>query len=121
MVLSSPWIGKEPNHSETRKTMHPDQLELRSTVSGPGRPLTTLLAVCISALAAWAGTLQAATVDIPNGSFESPTVPPGFPAFPVVDSCQKAAQPPVVPLLPGLTWTQMAGSLPTPPNRATHT
>src|SRR5260221_3095045 len=110
MVLSSPWSGKERNHSEPRKPMHTDQLELRSTVSGPGRPLTTLLAVCISALAAWAGTLQAATVDIPNGSFESPTVPPGFPAFPVVDSWQKSPQPPGVPLPPGITWDQLAGS-----------
>ncbi len=95
--------------------MTTNQLDSHPIVSGPSRPFTAALAVCIAALAAYAGPLQAATVDIPNGSFESPTVPPGFPAFPVVDSWQKSAQPPGV-VLPGtITWDQLAGVFPNTP------
>lgn len=50
--------------------------------------------VATAALVACAGTLQAATLYVPNGSFESPVVPPSAPyASPDMDAWQKSAQP----------------------------
>jgi len=72
----------------------------------------------VSRLAVLSGLLfspawvEAADIAVPNYSFESPTTPPGFPAFPVVDSWQKAPEPPGVPLPPGVTWDQLAGVFP---------
>jgi hypothetical protein len=57
------------------------------------RPLTALT-VGLLALAACAGTLRAGTIPIPNGSFESPVVPPVSPyAIPDMDYWQKSPQP----------------------------
>ena len=53
-----------------------------------------------------------AQILIPNGSFESPTTPPAFPAFPQVDSWQKPPQPAGLPLPAGITWDQLAGVFP---------
>jgi hypothetical protein len=50
--------------------------------------------VAIVSLAAWTGPLQAGTIDIPNGSFESPVVPPIAPyATNGIDYWQKSSQP----------------------------
>lgn len=54
----------------------------------------------------------AAGLAVPNGSFESPTPPPGFPAFPVVDVWQKSPEPAGIPLPGGITWDQLAGVFP---------
>lgn len=69
-------------------------------------------------LAAFAGTLSAENIAVPNGSFETPTPPPGFPASPQVDVWQKSAQPPQVPLPGGITWDQLAGVFPNTPEGA---
>lgn len=71
-------------------------------------PVLTIAAV----LATFAGTLAAETIDVPNGSFESPTPPQGFPASPQVDVWQKTPQPPQVPLPGGITWDQLSGVFP---------
>ena len=55
---------------------------------------------------------HAAQIQIPNGSFESPTPPAGFPAFPVVDSWLKPPQPAGIPLPSGITWDQLSGVFP---------
>ncbi|MBI3415279.1 MAG: PEP-CTERM sorting domain-containing protein [Verrucomicrobia bacterium] len=55
---------------------------------------------------------RGAQIPIPNGSFESPTPPPGFPAFPQVDSWQKPPQPAGLPLPAGITWDQLSGVFP---------
>jgi len=57
------------------------------------------------------GNVPADTINIPNSSFESPTVPPGFPAYPVIDSWQKTPDP-GIPLPMGFTWDQTAGVFP---------
>jgi hypothetical protein len=50
--------------------------------------------VGLAALAAWTTPLQAGTIAIPNGSFESPVVPPVTPyAVPDMDYWQKSPQP----------------------------
>ncbi|MBI3870440.1 MAG: hypothetical protein HY299_18080 [Verrucomicrobia bacterium] len=60
--------------------------------------------------------LTAQSVPVPNGSFESPTVPPGAPAYPPVDVWQKSPQP--VWFDPaatgGITWDQLSGVFPNP-------
>lgn len=58
---------------------------------------------------------HAATLPVANSSFESPTTPAGFPAFPVVEVWQKSAQPPGIPLPGGVTWDQLAGVFPNLP------
>lgn len=62
-----------------------------------------------------AGFLSAQSISVPNGSFESPTSPPGFPAFPQVDVWQKAPEVPGIPLPDGITWDQLAGVFPNTP------
>lgn len=70
---------------------------------------------------AGAGTVGAATLAVPNSSFESPTPPPGYPASPLVDVWQKAPQPAGIPLPGGITWDQLAGVFPnTPAGAADH-
>src|SRR6185295_13664409 len=59
--------------------------------------------------AAFASTVQAGSVPVANPSFESPTPPPGFPAFPVIDSWQKTPEIPGIPLPGGITWDQLSG------------
>jgi len=65
---------------------------------GSARALTArhlfVVVVATAALVACAGTLHAATLYVPNGSFESPVVPPSAPyASPDMDAWQKSAQP----------------------------
>lgn len=75
---------------------------------------TTTRRATLGGLAYAAGLLAAgaAGIVVPNGSFESPTPPPGFPAFPVVDVWQKAPEPAGIPLPGGITWDQLAGVFP---------
>ena len=56
--------------------------------------------------------VHAASIAVPNGSFESPTPPPGFPATPQVDVWQKFPQPPQIPLPGTITWEQLSGVFP---------
>jgi hypothetical protein len=60
---------------------------------------------------------RAAAIPIPNGSFESPAPPPGFPVSPMIDSWQETPQP--IWFNPadfgGMTWDQMSGVFPNPP------
>ena len=67
-------------------------------------------------LLALIGTLQAQPIPVPNGSFESPTPPPGFPATPQIDVWQKSPQPPDVPLPGEITWEQLSGVFPNTPS-----
>lgn len=76
----------------------------------------TMLTVGLMALISSAATVQAQTINVPNGSFESPTPPPGYPATPQVDFWQKSPQPPGVPLPGGITWEQLAGVFPNTPS-----
>jgi hypothetical protein len=68
-------------------------------------------------LATGALAANGAELALPNGSFEFPTPPPGFPAFPVIDNWQKTAQPawfdPAT--TGGITWDQLSGVFPNPP------
>jgi hypothetical protein len=66
------------------------------------------------ALGVWAGAIQAQNIPVPNGSFESPTPPPGFPATPLIDSWQKAPQPAWYDpdAFGGITWDQTTGVFP---------
>jgi hypothetical protein len=64
--------------------------------------------------------LRAAAVPVLNPSFEAPTVPGGFPAFPVIDSWQKTPDP-GFPLPGGFTWNDLAGVFPnSAPGAADH-
>lgn len=71
-------------------------------------------AVILLALATGHGALQADTVNVPNGSFESPTPPAGFPVNTSIDSWQETPQPvwydPSV--FGGVTWDQLTGVFP---------
>lgn len=67
--------------------------------------------------------LQAETVSVPNGSFESPTPPAGFPVNTSIDAWQETPQP--VWYDPagfgGVTWDQLTGVFPnTAPGSANH-
>ncbi len=72
----------------------------------------SMVAFASMAVAASLAGLNAQTIPVPNGSFESPGTPPGFPAFPVVSLWQKTPQPPGFPLPPGYNWDQLAGVFP---------
>ncbi len=84
------------------------------------------VSACATALLAWAagqGVLQAETIAVPNGSFESPTPPPGFPVNTSIDSWQETPQPgwydPDV--FGGVTWDQLTGVFPnTAPGEPNH-
>lgn len=80
---------------------------------------TTHLVSPVVTLLALAGTLLSQNIEIPNGSFESPNPPPGFPATPQVDNWQKASQPDGIPLPGGITWEQLSGVFPNTPAGAT--
>jgi hypothetical protein len=72
-------------------------------------------------LLALAGASNAQNIEVPNGSFESPNPPPGFPATPQVDNWQKSPQPDGVPLPGTITWDQLTGVFPnTPVGAADH-
>lgn len=66
------------------------------------------------AFAVWAGPIDAASLSVANPSFESPTTPQGFPAFPVVDDWQKSPEAPSYDPnnFGGLTWDQLSGVFP---------
>ncbi len=71
-------------------------------------------AAALLALTTGHGTLRAGTVNVPNGSFESPTPPAGFPVNTSIDSWQETPQPgwydPSV--FGGMTWDQLTGVFP---------
>ena len=68
-----------------------------------------------------ASTIQAAELNVPNGSFESPKPPQGFPASPLIDTWQKSPQPQGIPLPSGITWDQLSGVFPnTSPGSVDH-
>jgi hypothetical protein len=60
------------------------------------------------------GAMQAAEIPVPNGSFESPSVPSGFPALPLLDNWQKSPQPIWYDpgAFGGITWDQVTGVFP---------
>jgi len=65
--------------------------KLRHTLSD--RVLWAFAAAAVS-LATWTGTLRAGTIYVPNGSFESPVVPPVTPyAIPDLNAWEKSDQP----------------------------
>lgn len=75
--------------------------------------LATTAAVGLFTLSTWVAPVQGATLSVPNGSFESPTPPPGFPASPQVDNWQKSPQPVWFdPSTAGISWDQLAGVFP---------
>jgi hypothetical protein len=55
---------------------------------------------------------QAQAIPVPNGSFESPAVPPGWPATTQVDAWNKFPQPDGVTPPGGMEWDQLTGSFP---------
>lgn len=65
---------------------------------------------------------MAQPISVPNGSFESPTPPPGFPATPQMDHWQKTDQPAWYdPSATGITWEQLSGQFPNlPPGNPGH-
>jgi len=94
--------------------------------SGPERQqranrAATLLAG-LALLAASAGTLGAATIGVPNGSFELQVAGPPLGVNNNVDSWQKSAQPPWFdPNAFGITWNQLSGVFAnTPPGSSDH-
>ncbi len=70
------------------------------------------LAATAGLLVAMLSQAAAANVEVPNGSFETPTPPPGFPVNTQIDIWQKAPQPDGVPLPGGITWDQLSGVFP---------
>jgi len=60
------------------------------------------------------GQVQAASIPVPNGSFESPTPPSGLPATPLLDSWQEAPQPVWYDpgAFGGVSWDQTTGAFP---------
>lgn len=59
-----------------------------------------------------AGVALAQPLPVQNGSFESPTVPGGFPALPMFDAWTKTAPPDGVTPPGGFTWDQLSGVFP---------
>lgn len=99
------------------------QTLFRHTPVRPAGIRKSLLAAAtgLAVLASGTGTLLAQSISVGNGSFESPTTPPGFPAFPQIDLWLKTPQPPGIPLPGGVTWDQLAGVFPnTPAGSADH-
>ena len=72
----------------------------------------TVLTAAAMLLVATLSGASAADVTVPNGSFESPTPPPGFPVNTQIDVWQKAPQPPGIPLPGGISWDQLSGVFP---------
>ena len=82
-------------------------------------PIKWVLSLWIGVALVNSGSAQ--SILVPNGSFESPTPPQGFPATPQIDIWQKTAQPVGVPLPNGITWDQLSGVFPnTPPSSLSH-
>ncbi len=86
----------------------------------------TCLCAYAAALLAWTAgqvTLPAETIGVPNGSFESPTPPAGFPVNPSIDSWQETPEPAWFNPADfgGVTWDQLSGVFPnTAPGEANH-
>jgi len=74
------------------------------------------MAVVAAVLLGTAGAGTAQDILVPNGSFETPNPPPGFPATPQIDIWQKSPAPPGFDpaFFGGLTWDQMSGIFPNP-------
>ncbi len=60
------------------------------------------------------GSPMAANIPIPNGSFESPTPPPGYPATPFIDEWRKSPAPAWFSpdTTGGIAWEQLSGVFP---------
>lgn len=82
----------------------PRNASLAMGISNASRALT-LLSLTTS-------LASAASLDVPNGSFESPKPPQGFPASPFIDVWQKSPQPQGIPLPSGISWDQLSGVFP---------
>lgn len=83
-------ILPQPNRSAARcgASLHP------SLVGNKAALVLFQVLVGVAALVAWTTPLRAVTIAIPNGSFESPVVPPVAPyAAPDMDYWQKSPQP----------------------------
>lgn len=95
------------SHNRNRKAAVSNAVQKLSTLS----PRLTL-AVLTAAIGAVA--VYSAEIPIPNGSFESPTPPPSFPATPQIDDWQKSPQ--AIWFDPddfgGITWDQLSGVFP---------
>jgi hypothetical protein len=69
------------------------------------------LATRVAAMLLMAVSAVAQPIIVPGGSFESPTPPPGYPAFPLIDSWQKSPTPiwydPAQ--FGGFSWDQLSG------------
>ncbi|MBL9166110.1 MAG: PEP-CTERM sorting domain-containing protein [Verrucomicrobiales bacterium] len=76
--------------------------------------LTLARASFVTSLAV-GSSVSGQSIAVPNASFESPTTPPGFPAFPQVDQWQKTPEVPGIPLPGGITWDQLSGVFPNTP------
>lgn len=88
---------------------------------GTRSPILPTAVALMGWIAATSGDVQAQSIPVANGSFESPTPPVGFPAFPQIDLWQKFPQPQGVPLPGGITWDQLSGVFPnTAPGTADH-
>ncbi|MCX6905070.1 MAG: hypothetical protein NTW03_16640 [Verrucomicrobia bacterium] len=88
-----------------------------------GARQSNVVAVCLMVLAALTGPLQAGTVYVPNGSFESQVAPPMYPyVTTLIDSWQKAPKPVWFDEAAfGLYWDQTAGLFQnTPPGYPNH-
>lgn len=87
------------------------EIEMKST-----KRITLLKSTALAAFAVGTGSAIAATLQVPNGSFESPTPPPGFPVSLMINSWQETPQPgwfnPAD--FGGMTWDQMSGVFPNP-------
>ena len=70
------------------------------------------LAAAAGLFAVILSTAGAVEIEVPNGSFESPTPPPGFPVNTQIDVWRKSPQPPGIPLPGGITWDQLSGVFP---------
>jgi hypothetical protein len=75
------------------------------------RPRAANLAATLAALAASVATLTAASITVPNGSFESQIAPPAYPYITtLIDSWQKAPKPAWFDeVATGIYWDQTAG------------
>jgi hypothetical protein len=100
ITIECKWLGSAPTGVPVR----------RATA---GRRSTTV-AVALLALCLGSGVVQSADIPVPNGSFESPTPPPGFPATPLLDDWQDGPQPVWYDpeAFGGITWDQTTGAFP---------
>lgn len=99
----------------------PEGRRLKVAATGKYRYFSTHLFLALASLVlTLAGFAQ--PIPVPNGSFESPTPPPGFPATPLMDHWQKTPQPAWYdPSMTGITWSQLSGQFPNlPPGNPGH-